>query len=142
MSVRVYVAAAFGEHERAELVAGKLRLQGHEVVSSWHAPKLLKQWTDPVTKHGKAAAWAVCKSEIREASHMVFLAALGNPRAAYCEVGYAIALGEECCERGEVYWVSPDITSTPIAAGDSSVRWLPSAQEFLRLTAEWIGWTK
>ncbi len=139
---RFYLAAAYGEHDRAELVAAKLRAQGHTVVSSWHVPKLLKQWLDPTTRHGKALAWDTCKSEIREATHLVFLAALGNPRAAYVEVGYALALGEECCERGEVYWVSPDVTSTPVAAGDAAVRWMPSAQEFLKLTAEWQAWTK
>jgi len=139
---RWYVASAFGEHARAELVAAKLREQGHEVVSTWHQPGLLKQWVDPVTRQGKASAWDVCKSEIREATHLVFLAALGNPRAAYVEVGYAIALGEESCDRGEIYWVSPDVTSTPVSAGDQAVRWVCSAQEFLKITAEWIGWTK
>lgn len=127
----IYVAAALSESRFANGIAEELREQGHVVVSNWHAGAPNKK--EPPDVEVKRALWFRCKRELREATHLVLYAMTGIPRATFVELGYFLALCEESCELGCVYWIAPDASECPIPIGDSRVMWCESVSKFLEI---------
>jgi len=82
--VKIYVASAFKFAKRAQKLAYKLSNECYCVTSDWYNVSL----TD------KAAIFEKNLCEISQCDVLVALTDVGNPRATYCEIGVALALGK------------------------------------------------
>ena len=94
--MRVYVASASSEIERAEKWMAALREAGIEVTSSW--PEVIRKVgeANPMSaSREQRAVWAATDlSEVSDADVLWLLLPEGGPTAgAYTEFGYAVLLG-------------------------------------------------
>jgi hypothetical protein len=94
----VYVAAPRSEAHRADLVAGLFRDEGFEVSSKWHESG--DPIVDPSDHLIRSNILFSNTVDLMNADVVVALMDLGEPKATYCEIGYALA-----CDK-HVIWVN------------------------------------
>lgn len=88
--MKVYIAAALACAPVAAELAALLAGNGHRVVSSWHVGQTAT--VDPEDEYARSGTLRHNLCELRACDVAVVLAHLGEPRATFSEVGYALAL--------------------------------------------------
>lgn len=97
----IYVASAFGEIHFAKAIAHELQEHGYRIRSTWHETAKPGA-TDPLDGR-RADIFKVNRDDLESADVVVAFVARGTPRAAYCEIGFAIAQAKPV-----IWWVGPE----------------------------------
>ena len=96
--LRIYVAAPRALAGRANAFAKDLRANGQEVVSRWHVDG--EPIVDPKSSDFRQKVLFENTVDLCQCDVLVALMDSGNPRATYCEIGYALAMEKH------VIWIS------------------------------------
>lgn len=96
--LRIYVAAPRALAGRANAFAKDLRANGQEVVSRWHVDG--DPIVDPKSSDFRQKVLFENTVDLCQCDVLVALMDSGNPRATYCEIGYALAMEKH------VIWIS------------------------------------
>ncbi len=91
--MKVYIAAPMGEAVSADELAVYLRMVGYVVVSDWHRTCLGVK-SDPASRSERLNALTHNMHDLDMCDVVVALTNCGNPRATYCEIGYALSNGK------------------------------------------------
>lgn len=87
----VYVAAPLACVADAAMLAVDLRNAGHSVVSRWHAATAASE--DPPDEQDRRRILTASLVDLDACEVLVALTHRGTPRATFCEVAWALALG-------------------------------------------------
>jgi nucleoside 2-deoxyribosyltransferase len=101
--MKIYVAAPLGHAVLATFVADELVRLGHDVTSRWHRRVAVAledgPVQDPVSPNERLSVLDANLRDLNGAATVVALTHVGEPRATFSEIGYAVARGKR------VVWV-------------------------------------
>lgn len=98
--MNIYLACALNCSDQARGIARILEMGGHIIVSSWH--DTAKESFDPSDDVVRGRILRTNLADLETAQVVIVFAHIGNPRATYCEAGYALAIGKR------LVWVHND----------------------------------